>query len=148
MLKLLAVFCIHGTIHAGSNNVDLPPINERYWIHILHQASPADELTLHCKSDDNDLGWQHLTEGQEFQWSFKMSVWNNTVFYCSFYLRDLTQFFDAFRNSLRMFCGHHCYWSVRENGFFLSGDNYTYHKRHDWEHGHGRLSVSAHQLTV
>ncbi|GFP96201.1 hypothetical protein PHJA_001764200 [Phtheirospermum japonicum] len=73
-------------------------------------------LTLHCKSRDNDLGIQLLANGDSFQWKFHPNIFGTTTFYCSMEWNDKSGSFDLYvdqRDSERCIV---CVWKVTQNG--------------------------------
>ena|ERR1044072_3797667 len=59
---------------------------ERYKAEVKIVNSLPDnlDLTIHCKSKDDDLGEHILRPGMVFQWRFKPNIWGTTQYYCSF----------------------------------------------------------------
>lgn len=55
-------------------------------VHVNIKNKLADhlDLTVHCKSKDDDIGIQVLRPGESFGWSFGISMIGQTQFYCSF----------------------------------------------------------------
>ncbi|AES78431.1 putative plant self-incompatibility S1 [Medicago truncatula] len=62
------------------HDVEVTIIND-----LATQSTPTN-LTLHCKSKDDDLGFHTLTIGEKYTFSFKPSYvfWKSTLFFCSF----------------------------------------------------------------
>ncbi|KAF4355339.1 hypothetical protein F8388_026609 [Cannabis sativa] len=73
------------------------------------------DLTLHCKSKDDDLGVQLLHYNDSFQFSFTPNIWETTLFYCSFQWKDEFHWFDIFKMKKRKIL-HLNEWLVNSNG--------------------------------
>ncbi|KAL2556511.1 Plant self-incompatibility protein S1 family [Forsythia ovata] len=74
-------------------------------------------LTIHCYSEDDDLGTHVLAYNQAFPFSFSPNIWGTTKFYCD----SSTQFgsgnyavFDHQMLTIR--CGLNCVWYIKDNG--------------------------------
>jgi hypothetical protein len=55
---------------------------QRYVIHIENRLS-NQTLQAHCTSEDQDLGLQHISLGEQFQWVFYIPFWRNKVYMCN-----------------------------------------------------------------
>ncbi|KAJ8436633.1 hypothetical protein Cgig2_029879 [Carnegiea gigantea] len=112
----------------------------RYHVHITNDFfDQSVALLVQCKSGGGkDLGLHTLKQHEQFEWSFKMDVWRRTRYTClaqqspvtiaqHIYLKSKN--FTAFKPSREEYgClpSAHCYWSIREQGFFFSSDNSTW----------------------
>jgi hypothetical protein len=77
------------------------------------------DLTIHCKSRDNDLGVHVLRRGDSFSWAFKDNIINTTLFYCSFQWSGETHWFDIYkskRDSDTCPDGYTCKWLIQQTG--------------------------------
>ncbi|KEH25285.1 putative plant self-incompatibility S1 [Medicago truncatula] len=86
------------------------------------QAPTATEMTLDCKSKDNDLGNHTILWGSSYVFSFKPSAdpFRVTLFYCSFIWPQ-----DPRRHYLNIWDQNHdkctdCLWQVNVNGGCLN----------------------------
>ncbi|XP_012574958.1 S-protein homolog 29-like [Cicer arietinum] len=43
------------------------------------------DVTIHCKSADDDLGAHLLRHGESFSWHFGLTTFGTTRFYCAFH---------------------------------------------------------------
>ncbi|KAK1415507.1 hypothetical protein QVD17_31290 [Tagetes erecta] len=107
-------------------------ILDKYDVYITD--ADVDNLMVHCKSNDDDLGDRELGPNQYFDWRFRMDFLFTTNFNCSFRSmafdgRELKSkslvVFDTYIGAIN--CGpgdlKHCYWLVRNDGFYISKDN-------------------------
>jgi hypothetical protein len=94
-------------------------------------------LGAHCKSKDNDLGFQYIAINGEFQWHFRWNLLHTTLFYCSLSWIGGHRTFNAFVNDDAFFnetCNDHdCYWKAQEDGIY-SYNLKTYELQYNWEH--------------
>uniref|UniRef100_A0A5B7BUF0 S-protein homolog n=1 Tax=Davidia involucrata TaxID=16924 RepID=A0A5B7BUF0_DAVIN len=80
----------------------------------------GSNVTIHCKSKDDDLGIHVLQTNQSFEWSFKNNIWGTTRFYCYLNCNLGNTSFDVYRQGM---CGGHCFWFVRPVGICLQVQN-------------------------
>ncbi|KAM6544725.1 hypothetical protein CsatB_025461 [Cannabis sativa] len=73
------------------------------------------DLTLHCKSKNDDIGAQLLHYNDSFQFSFTPNVWGTTLFFCSFQWKDELHWFDIFKMKKRKIL-YLNEWLVHPNG--------------------------------
>lgn len=99
---------------------------EKWTVHIVNGLGGGRTLFAHCKSKDNDIGLRNLTDGTEFNWSFKNNFGGTTLFYC--YLRtDHKQYasFDVFwiekhHDWLGLRCHNKdCIWTAKNDGVYI-----------------------------
>lgn len=90
----------------------------------IRNELPGGDLSVHCKSGNDDLGWQLLTAGGEsFFFSFKTNFWGSTSFWCSFETGpELWNSFEVwhgpgFFGKRKMDCNQ-CLWVVRSDAFY------------------------------
>jgi hypothetical protein len=89
---------------------------------IQPQTGTGTEMTLHCKSQDNDLGDHTVLWGESYVFSFKPSAnpLRVTLFYCSFIWPQ-----DPRRHYLDVWDQNHdkctdCLWQINVNGGCLN----------------------------
>ena len=74
------------------------------------------DLTIHCKSKEDDLGEHLLRSGMVFKWTFKPNFWGATQYYCSFQWRGGNlKWFDIYiekRDDDYTLCS----WSIKQEG--------------------------------
>jgi len=78
------------------------------------------DLTLHCKSKDDDLGVQLLHRGQSFSWKFSPRfppIIFQTLFFCSFTWTGESHHFDIYVQGVEKLdnCDY-CNWNVFKSG--------------------------------
>ncbi|KAL2346164.1 hypothetical protein Fmac_000164 [Flemingia macrophylla] len=92
-------------------------------VRITNTLEGGLDLTVHCKSKDDDIGEQHLHSNAFFDFQFATNIFGTTLFYCSFQWEDNFQWFDIYvekRDGLR--CDD-CFWNVQQDGpCFLAKD--------------------------
>ncbi|KAK9684360.1 hypothetical protein RND81_10G204800 [Saponaria officinalis] len=113
---------------------------KHYGVHITNALeSTQTNLTLHCKSGDDDRGEQHLNPGDMFSWGLKVNFWETTLYFCHFYWENKDISFDVFNTEVegrKCKLSRQCYWFVKADGFYFRCDspdesNYWV-KQHDW----------------
>ena len=78
-------------------------------------------LTVHCQSQDDDVGCHTLAVGEEIQWSFHQNLIQSTLYFCQFWWAGKDKSIVVFDKSLHeRLCGKVCPWLVKEDGFYLS----------------------------
>lgn len=104
-------------------------------IHITNDIQ--DNITVHCQSKDDDLGYRTLHYQDEQYWHFCEQVFFRTLYFCHFWWGSKDQMFDVFNGSIVNSCERHeldyntCYWLVRPDGFYFS--KHHHHFPSDWE---------------
>ncbi|GAV61876.1 Self-incomp_S1 domain-containing protein, partial [Cephalotus follicularis] len=74
-------------------------------------------VTLHCKSRNDDLEEHALSHGNSYEWSFYVNFWKTTLFFCTFtsqHGRGVYDIFKAHRDDMR--CSSLCLWEVKDDG--------------------------------
>ncbi|CAL5419849.1 unnamed protein product [Camellia sinensis] len=111
-----------------------------YEVHIINDLPTNSHffLLVRCQSKDDDFGMHKLESGEEFYWRFKPNIIKTTLFFCHFYWDTKDAIFNVYDRKLDDdYCCkfNTCYWSVRDDGFYFSGDNTaqaTWSKFNDW----------------
>ncbi|XWS13511.1 hypothetical protein CRYUN_Cryun36dG0043300 [Craigia yunnanensis] len=74
------------------------------------------DLTVHCKSKDDDLGNQVISYQNTWEFHFRPNVWGTTQYYCSMAWKGAFHWFDIFvANRDYPYC-HVCQWSIKPDG--------------------------------
>ncbi|XP_058219871.1 S-protein homolog 2-like [Rhododendron vialii] len=98
-------------------------------------------LRFRCQSGDDDLGMHELQLFQEYSWEFGLNVFGRTLFFCHFYWGAKDRSFTVYESKLNKYCSggrayeashQDCYWVATPTGFFISKDENTWIKMHDW----------------
>lgn len=98
-------------------------------VKITNTLDGGMDLTLHCKSKNDDLGVHVLQYQGYFQFHFGPSYWGKTLFYCSFSWPGTFHWFNIYEE-LRDYpkCYDNCSWMVKLNGTCLMN---TYARKYD-----------------
>ncbi|KAL4351648.1 hypothetical protein GQ457_06G001730 [Hibiscus cannabinus] len=85
-------------------------------VQINNDLGSGIDLTVHCKSKDDDLGEQHLGYHNNFNFRFRPSIFQNTLFFCSFQWNGLFHRFDIYVQIRDSLLCRQCTWDVRPDG--------------------------------
>lgn len=94
-------------------------------------------LFLHCRSGSDDLKLTRLVEYHYYDIKFRVSFWDNTLFWCDFTWGKYIQSFEVF-NAETDDCSdeRYCNWQVKGDAFyFAKGEfpkNSDFTKKYDW----------------
>ncbi|KAL4576493.1 hypothetical protein LXL04_012588 [Taraxacum kok-saghyz] len=97
----------------------------RTWQIYVINVIPED-IVVHIKSRDDDLGNHTISSKGNYNWSFCEDVFGRTRFYGNFWWGSDFQNLALFDNEVRGVCApskqdyNYCYWSVSPNGFWVS----------------------------
>ncbi|ESR33732.1 hypothetical protein CICLE_v10006408mg [Citrus x clementina] len=80
------------------------------YVQITNKLETGEDLTLHCKSKDDDLGEHVLHKDESYNFSFCRNVFGETLYFCSFEWSGKVHRFDIFDES-RDGCDH-CNWRI------------------------------------
>nr|XP_043632938.1 self-incompatibility protein S1-like [Erigeron canadensis] len=113
---------------------------------IVHIESNLNNLVLHCKSKDDDLGNVTRNSGEEFDIHFCADFWGRSVFSCEFYWESKHQEFTVYESKHPEYCAKKddygfyntdCYWKIQEDGFYypqyFEPEPNTWLKKYEWE---------------
>ncbi|GAV64188.1 Self-incomp_S1 domain-containing protein, partial [Cephalotus follicularis] len=79
----------------------------------------ASDVTIHCKSKDDDLGIHVISPGKSYGWGFKINFWDTTLFFCGFTTKKGRGVYDIFKASRDLYrCNPNdtCFWDVKDDG--------------------------------
>ncbi|TKY68114.1 Plant self-incompatibility S1 [Spatholobus suberectus] len=113
---------------------------------IINDLEGNQDLTLHCKSKDDDLEMQVLAFNEVYSWNFGYHHFGRTLYFCSFKWEDTPLMWynivDQFKD--REKCYKLCYWYIKENGpCRIESDHLSCYK---WKVRQSRTSTSPNQL--
>ncbi|GAV64189.1 Self-incomp_S1 domain-containing protein [Cephalotus follicularis] len=87
-------------------------------IHVGITNKMDSNVTIHCKSKDDDLGIHVLSSGQSYGWGFRVNLWETTLFFCGFTTKKgggVYNIYQARRDKTRCHGGT-CLWDVKDDG--------------------------------
>jgi len=102
------VWANHVNVDSLANHVDMS---------ITNNLEGNEDLTLHCKSSENDLREQLLHINQTFKWGFGYNFFGGTKFICSFQWKNspLLHFYAYNQNRDQGVCAD-CHWFIHKDG--------------------------------
>ncbi|KAB2599920.1 pumilio 15-like [Pyrus ussuriensis x Pyrus communis] len=100
-------------------------IPKRKHVRITNSLESKVDLTVHCKSGDDDLGEQKVPPTENFEFSFKTNFGGTTLFFCSFEWSNEFHWFEVY-SSFRD-CKY-CYWDIFQDGPCMYGTCYRWKK--------------------
>jgi hypothetical protein len=137
LLLILTLFMSQQLIaNAEPYHVHIQDEAKDYHVHIQNGLKDYI-LGAHCKSKDDDLGFQYIAINGEFQWKFRYNLFHTTLFFCSLSWIGGHRTFDAFLNDGAFFnnsCArYNCYWKAQVDGIY-SFNSVKYELQYNWEH--------------
>ncbi|KAJ6857766.1 hypothetical protein NC651_039250 [Populus alba x Populus x berolinensis] len=93
-------------------------------LNINNDLGPGLDLTIHCKSKNNDLGQHVVPFGGEYTIDLCSNFWRSTLFFCGVSWSGKFHWFDVYdasRDSSR--CGN-CKWTIHATGPCMDYYNY------------------------
>ncbi|KAK9930965.1 hypothetical protein M0R45_018265 [Rubus argutus] len=88
----------------------------RTYVRIINDLGGGLNLTVHCKSADDDIGVKVLRSKEWFEFSFKPAVIIRTDFYCSFQWPGSFKWFDVYYEARDLNDCSECWWSIKSTG--------------------------------
>ncbi|KAK7374276.1 hypothetical protein VNO80_07704 [Phaseolus coccineus] len=87
-------------------------------VYITNNLEGKEDLNIHCKSKDDDLGQHVLHINQDFKISFEPNYFFGTLFFCSFeWGNGPLLHFDVYDQSRDYYkCDDDCTWYVKKDG--------------------------------
>ena len=95
-------------------------------VQIFNNLDNQNQLTVHCKSKDDDLGAHVLLNNQYYEFKFRINFGGTTLYFCGLTWVGGTGSYDLFRasrDSLR--CASKCVWRARNDGIYGYQDDKT-----------------------
>ncbi|KAF5736671.1 hypothetical protein HS088_TW14G00821 [Tripterygium wilfordii] len=97
-----------------SLHADASIFPEKTTVYIYNYLGPNTDLTIHCRSKNDDLGEHILSFLSDFRFTFKPNIWGTTLFYCSMSWPGQFHSFDIYVDG-RDGCKA-CPWQVKTTG--------------------------------
>lgn len=88
-------------------------------VRIINNLPDNMDLTVHCKSGEDDLGTQVLSYLSSYEFRFNPNIWGTTQFYCSMAWPSNLHYFDIYihRRDYKCYWSKHvCMWRVTPQG--------------------------------
>ncbi|XP_060971686.1 S-protein homolog 6-like [Cannabis sativa] len=88
-------------------------------VKIFNNLKDGVQLTVHCKSADDDLGAHVVANNGEYEFKFRINFAGTTLYNCGLTWIGATGSFDLFkasRDSLR--CANTCVWRAHNDGVY------------------------------
>ncbi|EEF44290.1 conserved hypothetical protein [Ricinus communis] len=85
-------------------------------VRITNEMDGGLDLTIHCKSRNDDLGAQLLHPQGSFEFHFRVNFWETTQYYCSFHWTGQFQWFDIYIAARDDFKCNECFWKIKQTG--------------------------------
>ncbi|CAA7033943.1 unnamed protein product [Microthlaspi erraticum] len=135
-MNTLILFFIVTALCAVSNNASLLfPKNEIGFRNNL--SSNDDVLTVHCRSDEDDLGLHFLHQVDVYTFEFGDRVFGGTYHQCVLrhgvniqFVREIMAYEES---PYHLRFGQLMLWEARDDGIYLTtGDQGKAEKRYDW----------------
>ncbi|CAA0839958.1 Plant self-incompatibility protein S1 family [Striga hermonthica] len=109
---------------------------QTYRVYVINNFSyDTNELMIHCKSGDDDLGYHFLSQYGSWHWKFRVDLFGSTLFFCRVQWGELETSFTVFDTdyiSSKCEGTSTCFWSLREDGIYFSCDDLNYVQRYIW----------------
>lgn len=87
-------------------------------VRIYNDLDDDLQLTVHCKSKDDDLGVHVISNYNFYEWKFRINFGGSTLFFCGFSWKNASgtyDIYDAHRDDQKR-CSTKCYWRVGKDG--------------------------------
>ncbi|KAL5781513.1 hypothetical protein ACOSP7_006542 [Xanthoceras sorbifolium] len=130
LISFLLLVVVPYMISSVCNAIAFTP---KVHVQLTNDLAPGFDLTLHCKSGEDDLGERVLPFHQSFNFHFRESVMGRTLFFCSMEWNGAVHRFDVYvqyRDDDK--CGKHCLWFIRPAGPCLMVNQTTTNICYDW----------------
>jgi len=86
-------------------------------VKITNTLEGKENLNIHCKSKDDDLGQRLLHFNQSFDWSFGAQFWYKTLYFCSCqWGKGPLLYFDAYVQTRDFDKCSDCDWYIKKDG--------------------------------
>ncbi|XP_059630105.1 S-protein homolog 2-like [Cornus florida] len=117
LLLALSIILCNGVV-VFSTTPDMKFGWPKITVRVRNNLGDGIHLNLHCKSKDDDLGNQFLSDGSSFQWRFRKNLIGTTLFFCSMSWNNVSGSFDIYVSQRDKGLCKLCVWSVRKDGLY------------------------------
>ncbi|KAL4332021.1 hypothetical protein GQ457_07G016490 [Hibiscus cannabinus] len=136
-MVLLASFISAATPPSLPESEDRVYFRWKYKVHIMNgMPDNVNPVSIACHSNNDDLGHHTITQGQEFRFEFRTSLFRKTHFVCNFWWRDqhmtdVTVFNDSVEGHYCRQKGN-CFWQATPKGLYFSSDYFEWIVLYPW----------------
>ncbi|KAM6544728.1 hypothetical protein CsatB_025464 [Cannabis sativa] len=137
-LSSVITICVMVTLFScacGVTDIPRPPRQPEMGIEVVVIRNILDgkeQLSVHCKSKDDDLGVQLLTYNSTFTFKFTRNFWGTTLFFCGFQWKDQFHRFDIYTPDGPRCTPEPCLWYIIPSGpCKLEAKTYSY-RCYEW----------------
>ncbi|QHO08621.1 hypothetical protein HN51_067204 [Arachis hypogaea] len=127
MVQLL-LFCsgaITPKIHVG--------ITQKIHVTIQNYLEGHQDLTIHCKSKNDDLGAKLVKYMDTYEFNFSLKLFGGTLFFCSFQWPGVCHRVDIYDQDRDQGNCKQCIYKIHENGPFRYAPNNNTYIRFPWK---------------
>ncbi|KAL5542499.1 hypothetical protein UlMin_010209 [Ulmus minor] len=113
---VLLLLLFHITIICDA--ISLKPHKALVWMRndISIDLGSSTNLTVDCKSKEDDLGFQYLAPTKGYGFTFRPRYWGWTLFFCRYEWPGSSHYFDIYDQERDQKKGNNFCWTVRQNG--------------------------------
>ena len=104
------------SISNSEGSIFSPP---RVTVNITNVLKSHNQLIVHCKSGDDDLGIHRLPSLISYAFSFRPNIFGKTLFFCSFQWPNSFHFFEIYKDSRDKWLCDLCMWIVGEKSICM-----------------------------
>ncbi|GAV70209.1 Self-incomp_S1 domain-containing protein, partial [Cephalotus follicularis] len=79
-------------------------------------SNVTSNVTIHCKSKDDDLGEHVITRSNFYGWSFTVNLVETTLYFCGISTEKGSGVYDIYKAIRDANRCHICDWQVEEDG--------------------------------
>ncbi|KAE8713550.1 dirigent protein 16-like [Hibiscus syriacus] len=83
---------------------------------IYNDLNIGVDLTIHCKSKNDDLGVHVLAYRNHFEFKFRPHFWGNTLFFCNMQWNGGSHWFDIYEQNRDSRHCNRCLWNITPKG--------------------------------
>ena len=110
LMRVFLLLSSHNVLAVHSTNFGPQKVH----VYVINDLPGNLDLTLDCKSKDDDLGSHILHHGGQYSFSFGYGIIKQTLFYCSFQWNNELHWFNIVESG-RDEC-FDCIWYIRQSG--------------------------------